>query len=75
MPDIAHRFEEIRFLRVAATNGDYVAAGGHTYVRIGSVPHDQERFVVFRFRAGTGGQLPIGLVYSDLARRGRFGVS
>jgi uncharacterized protein YegL len=54
---------------------DYVAAGGHTYVRIGSIPHDQERFVVFRFRAGNGGQVPIGLVYSDLARRGRFGVS
>ena len=29
---------------------DYVTAGGHTYVRIGSVPHDQERFVVFRFQ-------------------------
>ena len=25
--------------------------------------------------SGGGGQLPIGLVYSDLARRGRFGVS
>ena len=54
---------------------DYVAAGGHTYVRIGSVPHDQERFVVFRFNGGNGGQIPMGLVYSDLARRGRFGVS
>ena len=29
---------------------DYVTAGGHTYVRIGSVPHDQERFVAFRFQ-------------------------
>jgi hypothetical protein len=54
---------------------DYVNAGGHTYVRIGSVPHEQERFVVFRFQGGGGGQLPIGLVYSDLARRGRFAVS
>jgi hypothetical protein len=54
---------------------DYVSAGGHTYVRIGSVPHDQERYVVFRFSGGQGGQMPIGLVYSDLARRGRFGVS
>src|SRR5580765_2992356 len=54
---------------------DYVNAGGHTYVRIGSVPHDQERFVVFRFQQGGGGQLPIGLVYSDLSRRGRFAVS
>jgi uncharacterized protein YegL len=54
---------------------DYVAAGGHTYVRIGSVPHDQERYVVFRFQAGSGGQIPIGIVYSDLARRGRFGVN
>jgi len=54
---------------------DYVAAGGHTYVRIGSVPHDQERFVAFRFQGGSGGVLPIGLVYSDMARRGRFAVS
>jgi len=54
---------------------DWVAANGHTYVRIGSVPHDGERFVAFRFHGGTGGQLPIGLVYSDLARRGRFAVS
>jgi len=54
---------------------DYVTVGGHTYVRIGSVPHDQERFVVFRFQGGSGGQMPIGLVYSDLARRGRFGVN
>ena len=54
---------------------DYFSAGGHTTVRIGSVPHDQERFIAFRFQGGSGGQLPIGIVYSDLARRGRFGVS
>src|SRR4029079_4405782 len=54
---------------------DYDAAGGHTHVRMGYVPHDQERFVVFRFQGGSGGHLPIGLVYSDLARRGRFGVN
>ncbi|HMF40639.1 MAG TPA: VWA domain-containing protein [Polyangia bacterium] len=54
---------------------DYVVVGNHTYVRIGSVPHDQERFVSFRFQGGNGGQLPIGLVYSDMARRGRFAVS
>jgi uncharacterized protein YegL len=54
---------------------DYVVEGNHTYVRIGSVPHDQERFVAFRFQGGGGGQLPLGIVYSDLARRGRFAVS
>jgi len=31
--------------------------------------------VAFRFQGGSGGQLPIGLVYSDMARRGRFAVS
>src|SRR4029077_5580691 len=36
---------------------DWVTAGNHTYVRIGSVPHDQERFIAFRFNGGTGGQL------------------
>src|SRR5437762_5201242 len=31
--------------------------------------------VLFRSQGGSGGQLPIGLVYSDMARRGRFAVS
>jgi hypothetical protein len=53
---------------------DYVVANGRVYVRIGSVPHGEERYVVLRFRGGPGGQMPIGTVYSDLARRGRFGV-
>jgi Ca-activated chloride channel family protein len=53
----------------------YVVAGGHVHVRIGSVPHNEERYVVFRFRPAGGGTLPVGVVYSDLGRRGRFGVS
>jgi hypothetical protein len=54
---------------------DYVVAGGRVYVRMGSVPHDEERYVVFRFRPAGGGALPFGIVYSDLTRRSRFGVS
>ena len=53
---------------------DYVTADGRVYVRLGSVPHDEERFVAFRFASGGGGPVPMGIVYSDLARRGRFGV-
>jgi hypothetical protein len=54
---------------------DYVVVGNHVYVRLGSVPHDGERYAVFRFRPGNGGPVPFGVVYADLARRGRFGVS
>ena len=54
---------------------DYVVVGNHVYVRIGSVPHDGERYAVFRFRPANGGPVPFGVVYADLARRGRFGVS
>ena len=44
---------------------DYVVMGGRIYVRLGSVPHGEERYVVFRFRGGTGGQVPLGVVYAD----------
>jgi hypothetical protein len=54
---------------------DYVVANGRVYVRLGSVPHGEERYVAFRFRGGAGGRVPLGVVYSDLARRGRFGVN
>jgi hypothetical protein len=55
---------------------DYILAGGHVYVRMGSIPHDEERYVVFRFRPTSGGgPLPFDVVYADLARRSRFGVS
>ena len=33
---------------------------GRVYVRLGSIPHGEERYVVFRFRGGPGGRLPIG---------------
>jgi len=54
---------------------DYVVVGDHVYVRVGSVPHGEERYAVFKFRPTGGGRLPFGIVYADLARRGRFGVS
>ncbi|HTA19007.1 MAG TPA: VWA domain-containing protein [Polyangia bacterium] len=55
---------------------DYVTTGpGHVFVRVGSIPHDEERYVVFKFHATAGPALPMGIVYADLARRGRFGVS
>jgi uncharacterized protein YegL len=54
---------------------DYVTANGRVYVRLGSIPHDEERYVVFRFASGGGGPVPMGIVYSDLTRRGRFGVN
>ncbi|HET6280172.1 MAG TPA: VWA domain-containing protein [Polyangia bacterium] len=53
---------------------DYTIAGGRIFVRLGSIPHGEERYVVFRFRPAGGGTLPFGIVYADLARRGRFGV-
>ena len=54
---------------------DYVVSGGRAYVRVGSVPHGQERFVVFKFHGGGGGPVPLDLVYADMTRRGRFGIS
>jgi uncharacterized protein YegL len=55
---------------------DYVVTGpGHLFVRMGSIPHDEERYVIFKMRPAAGGPVPFGIVYADLARRGRFGVS
>ena len=55
---------------------DYVVTGpGHVIVRMGSIPHDEERYVVFKFRPTGNAALPFGIVYADLARRGRFGVN
>ena len=55
---------------------DYVASGGRVYVRVGSMPHDEERYVVFKFHGGRRRPgADVDLVYSDLARRGRFGVT
>ncbi len=54
---------------------DYILLNGHVYVRLGSVPHGEERFAVFKFKPAGGGPIPFGVVYADLARRGRFGVS
>ncbi len=53
---------------------DYVVTGNQVHVQFGSVPHGTERYAVFRFRGGAGGPLPMGIAYSDMARRGRFGV-
>jgi hypothetical protein len=55
---------------------DYVVTGpGRVYVRLGSIPHGEERYVVFKLRPAASGALPFTIAYSDLARRGRFGVS
>jgi uncharacterized protein YegL len=54
---------------------DYILANDRVYVRLGSVPHGEERYAVFKFRPAGGGPVPFGVVYADLARRGRFGVS
>jgi hypothetical protein len=55
---------------------DYVVAGpGRVFVRMGSIPHGEERYVVLKMRPAGGGALPFTVVYSDLARRGRFGVA
>lgn len=54
---------------------DYILANNHVYVRLGSVPHGEERYAVFKFKPAGGGAVPFGVVYADLARRGRFGVS
>jgi uncharacterized protein YegL len=54
---------------------DYIVSGGTIWVRMGSVPHGEERYVVFKMRATGQSHLPMNVVYADLARRGRFGVS
>jgi von Willebrand factor type A domain len=54
---------------------DYFVTGpGHVFVRVGSIPHDEERYVVFKMHLSGGGALPFGIVYADLVRHGRFGV-
>src|SRR5215471_2537257 len=53
---------------------DYVVANGRVYIRMGSIPHGEERYVVLKMRPGPTGALPFGIVYADLVRRGRFGV-
>jgi Ca-activated chloride channel family protein len=54
---------------------DYIMVGGNLWVRLGSIPHGEERYVVLKLRVGASGQLPLQVAYSDLARRGRFGTS
>jgi uncharacterized protein YegL len=54
---------------------DYIMTGGTVWVRMGSIPHGEERYVVFKMRSSGQGQMPMNVVYADLARRGRFMVS
>jgi uncharacterized protein YegL len=54
---------------------DYILANGTVWVRLGSIPHGEERYVVFKMRPSGQGKMPMNIVYADLARRGRFGVS
>jgi hypothetical protein len=53
----------------------YVAGPGHVFVRMGSIPHDEDRYVILKFQPAGGGPVPFGVSYGDLTRRGRFGVS
>lgn len=54
---------------------DYLVASGTVWVRMGSIPHGEERYVVFKMRPSGQGQMPMNIVYADLARRGRFSVA
>jgi hypothetical protein len=55
---------------------DYInTPNAHTWVRLGSVQHHDERFVTFKFTPGAGGALPISIVYADVTRQGRFSLS
>jgi hypothetical protein len=53
---------------------DYIISGGTLWVRMGSIPHGEERYVVLKLRAGGQGTMPMNIVYADLARHGRFVV-
>lgn len=54
---------------------DYIRSGSTLWVRMGSIPHGEDRYAVLKLRVGASGQLPLQVAYSDLARRGRFAVS
>jgi hypothetical protein len=55
---------------------DYVVTGpGHVFIRMGSIPHGEERYVVLKMRPAAGGPVPFSIVYADLTRHGRFGVT
>lgn len=56
---------------------DYYADRGRVWVRLGAVPHEEERYLVLRLRAAgaTARSLPIAVVGSDMARRARFGLA
>jgi hypothetical protein len=56
---------------------DYFLGANQLWVRMGAIPHGEERFVVMRFRPQGAGPtaLPLALSYADMARRGKFGVN
>ncbi|HVV49948.1 MAG TPA: VWA domain-containing protein [Polyangia bacterium] len=55
---------------------DYLkTADAHTWVRVGSVQRNDDRYAVFKFKPGNGGPLPVSVVYSDVTRQGRFSLS
>lgn len=51
---------------------DYIVSGGNLWLRMGSVPHGEERYAVLKMRASGHGTMPMNVVYADMARRGRF---
>jgi hypothetical protein len=54
---------------------DYYMVGNSAWVRLGSVPHGESRYVVVKLRAAQSTHLPFNIVYGDMVRKGRFGVS
>ncbi len=56
---------------------DYYLNANTVWVRMGAVPPGQERYIVMRFRPSATGasRLGVGLSYSDMTRRARFGHS
>jgi Mg-chelatase subunit ChlD len=56
---------------------DYYLDDGRVLVRLGAMPHDEERYLVLRLRPGATAPpaMSIAVVGSDMARRARFGVA
>jgi len=54
---------------------DYYMSGNSVWVRLGSVPHGESRYMVVKMRSAPSSQLPFNIVYGDMVRKGRFGIS
>ena len=57
---------------------DYVIIGTKLYVFVGAVPYGEERYAVIKYKPSGAlrtGVLPTAISYSDMNRRGKFGVT